>query len=339
MYFLDMPKWCQEDTPVLIFEACVAGYTGNPMKPDTITEADEKRARLLKCKDAVSVSAKRYTKSILEVPFQKPNLPDGVDPDELKNVYKEKFAKEDTPGRGYYDKIKLLMKCETCPICGRIAARVHLDHYLPKSSYPTLCVNPNNLIPICDSCNTTKGKKEYSVAEGMPLHMYFDGLPVLLDEFGDSYVETYLHAELDENFVATYSVVRPQSWREGFMNRMENHMRMYELLELYSRSVKFEYSRIYSMWRERMKKHIKSLAKSQRKTIKEVEQNINQQEFLQSIISEGIEREEGHDCNSWQAALYRALEPKVEEFAAWLLENEEDLQTTTQSHSSTADSK
>ena len=31
-----------------------------------------------------------------------------------------------------------------------------LDHYLPKSKYPSLSINPLNLIPICNKCNKTK---------------------------------------------------------------------------------------------------------------------------------------------------------------------------------------
>ncbi|MGY0039662.1 hypothetical protein [Pedobacter sp. NJ-S-72] len=58
----------------------------------------------------------------------------------------------------YYDDLVGLN--EKCPFCGIAdilgsghSKRDALDHYLPKDSYPFNSVNPNNLAPICRTCN------------------------------------------------------------------------------------------------------------------------------------------------------------------------------------------
>lgn len=56
---------------------------------------------------------------------------------------------------------KLTGKSSICRFCGtgKILNKFHskrsaLDHYLPRSLYPFLSINCNNLIPICDTCNS-----------------------------------------------------------------------------------------------------------------------------------------------------------------------------------------
>ncbi len=60
----------------------------------------------------------------------------------------------------YYD--KLVDTNEKCPFCGindiltpKHSKRDALDHYLPKDIYPFNSVNPNNLAPICKTCNSS----------------------------------------------------------------------------------------------------------------------------------------------------------------------------------------
>jgi 5-methylcytosine-specific restriction endonuclease McrA len=60
----------------------------------------------------------------------------------------------------YYD--GLVGTNEKCPFCGISdiltpdhTKRDALDHYLPKDTYPFNSVNPDNLAPICKTCNTS----------------------------------------------------------------------------------------------------------------------------------------------------------------------------------------
>jgi hypothetical protein len=60
----------------------------------------------------------------------------------------------------YYD--NLVGANEKCPFCGitDILTKHHtkrdaLDHYLPKDTYPFTSMNPDNLAPICKTCNSS----------------------------------------------------------------------------------------------------------------------------------------------------------------------------------------
>ena len=61
-------------------------------------------------------------------------------------------------GRKYYDKIKAIPKYSKCPFCG-VGIVSTLDHYLPKTKYPTYALTPVNLIACCADCN--KNKKSF----------------------------------------------------------------------------------------------------------------------------------------------------------------------------------
>ena len=73
----------------------------------------------------------------------------------MVRVYDGRMAAQGSPGRTIYDAIKLASPNGLCPLCGqRVVAT--LDHYLPKSRYAALAVNPANLIPACSDCNKAK---------------------------------------------------------------------------------------------------------------------------------------------------------------------------------------
>ncbi|MBS1780240.1 MAG: hypothetical protein JST70_12990 [Bacteroidetes bacterium] len=85
----------------------------------------------------------------------------------FKLLYKEllkKAAFKNVCGdiKGYYDDFLKTNCAEKCPFCGisdimshRLTKRDAFDHYLPKDVYPFNSVNPNNLAPICKTCNTS----------------------------------------------------------------------------------------------------------------------------------------------------------------------------------------
>lgn len=65
------------------------------------------------------------------------------------------------------------LKVRTCPYCNRQyitpiltsngKSRGNLDHLLPKSKYPYFSMSIYNLVPVCNSCNSSlKGDKEFS---------------------------------------------------------------------------------------------------------------------------------------------------------------------------------
>jgi hypothetical protein len=66
------------------------------------------------------------------------------------------------------------MSC--CPMCGS-GGRGHLDHVLPRVTYPEFSVFGLNLVPTCPSCNSSnKGETYQGVEPERFLHPYFDTL-------------------------------------------------------------------------------------------------------------------------------------------------------------------
>ncbi|MDX3838960.1 HNH endonuclease family protein [Streptomyces europaeiscabiei] len=65
---------------------------------------------------------------------------------------------------------------DRCPLCrqGRV---YQLDHFLPKTVFPILCVDPLNLVPVCERCNLKKGNRRPDRQETTFLHPYLDRIP------------------------------------------------------------------------------------------------------------------------------------------------------------------
>lgn len=329
MRFLKKPEL--NVTPRQIFIDCVKEYTGTPNHKVSIEAAAEKRKRLLKCKDIVASSAKLYDDTVPNKNFKEPDLPKGVSQTELGAVYEDKFVKGKGKGRTYYELIRGGSKYGRCPICDAKDVQLQLDHYLPKSKYPSLCVNPNNLIPICGTCNGIKNAKELTAEDGMPLHLYLDKLPVTKDDFGDPCVAQFLFAEIDAHFVVTYRFECPADWDPVFQKRFANHMNLYKLTSKYGDCARGVYSEINSSVTSRMKKHIKALVEAlepipeKRKPLYDEKMaNYDKREMLQIVIREKANNEE-YDKNSWQSVLYKALEGRIDDFAKWLEANEDNL--------------
>ena len=250
MDFLKKPEL--DISTVQIFQKCLDGYVGTPNDEASIAEAKAKRVRLSEYRNAIAESAQRYDDCVPNQKFEEPTLSADLSTKErrkeLQKVYEEKFSPEKQPGRPYYDLIRRSRECGRCPICGGAGGITHLDHYLPKSAYPTLCVHPNNLIPICDSCNTVKNAKENKLADGMPIHLYFDRLPQKKRIRGNSYTEAYLFVNLDDDFQPEYQVKCPDGWDSKLESRLTAHMKMYDLYKRFRACVYSEYAAIISAW-------------------------------------------------------------------------------------------
>jgi len=102
-------------------------------------------------------------------------VPPNVTKEEMEDLYESSFSQSKVVRKKYYDKIKLSAKDDTCPYCAQRNVST-LDHYLPKSLYPKLVVNPLNLIPCCMECNHIKREHYPSNNEEQILNPYFDNL-------------------------------------------------------------------------------------------------------------------------------------------------------------------
>lgn len=335
MDFLERPKL---DKPtVIIYRECIEGYVGNPHKQGTVEDAEKKKARLKKFCEAVKISAQRYDRCVPNLAFVEPPLPPEVSSEEcrkeLQKVYEEKFSPIKSPGRSYYEKIRRSKECGRCPVCGGVCGITHLDHYLPKSSNPTLCVHPNNLIPICDSCNTVKSAKENNPDLGMPIHLYFDRLPQKKHLSENSlYTESYLFADLDDDFRPTFRIKCPADWDPKWQKRLVAHMKMYDLDNRYRACVFSEYATILSAWERQVDLSVARRAEKENKTPEEVYAALTERErkrlrirALEAVVQGNLTS--CGDLNSWKYALYCALEYGEQELATWLDENKEHVRT------------
>lgn len=91
---------------------------------------------------------------------------------EIINLY-EKLKKNKEPSK-YHDKIKVLSK--RCVYCNQ-SLTYTLDHFLPKSQYPLLSIEPTNLIPCCYECNVTLNAlslRRDSYKHPLLVHPYFN---------------------------------------------------------------------------------------------------------------------------------------------------------------------
>ncbi|WP_123838319.1 hypothetical protein [Chryseobacterium oncorhynchi] len=83
-----------------------------------------------------------------------------------KAVFYHKYGKIED----YYK--SLVGKSRTCRCCGinKVLIKFHskrsaLDHYLPRNHFPFTSINTNNLLPICDTCNSKYKLGENTIFE------------------------------------------------------------------------------------------------------------------------------------------------------------------------------
>jgi hypothetical protein len=73
----------------------------------------------------------------------------------------------------HYDKFMIENSIGVCPFCGLsdlksdiLSKRDAYDHYLPKNNYPFNTVNFKNLIPVCNTCNSSYKLVNDPIAKG-----------------------------------------------------------------------------------------------------------------------------------------------------------------------------
>ncbi|MES2641054.1 MAG: HNH endonuclease signature motif containing protein [Myxococcota bacterium] len=204
------------DDPLDIYRLCAAGYSG------------DRNARLIAIEltvadDAASFDAKAPSADYHLVVARR-DVNEGaitVTNDEMKALYSDKLA--DGPGRPVYDRLRSAARI--CPLCGQRVVST-LDHYLPKSKYPSLSVHPRNLIPACADCNKTKQAKVGTISDENTIHPYFDDITSL----------RWLYARVTRcsPVVIEYFVDPPIGMALDLARRVEAHMVAFGLAALFS---------------------------------------------------------------------------------------------------------
>lgn len=197
----------------------------------------------------------------------------GVTAKEMTWLYENKMVGKTAPGRPVYDAIKTASPQGRCPLCGHRDVTT-VDHYLPKSAYAALAVNPANLIPACSECNRAKLATVLDI-----LHPYYDNVER----------ERWLSASVLETSPPTlrFAVQPPQSWPSGLADRVHQHFAIFQLGPLYS----MQAARLISG----IKAYLDLLLRDGGSAV--VRDHLRQME--ESLRKDGL--------NSWQAACYGAL--------------------------------
>jgi len=200
----------------------------------------------------------------------------GATKDDMVWLYDKKFVQDG--GRKYYDKIMLLPKNGICPLCGQRTVST-LDHYLPKTKYPTYSITPLNLIAACYDCNKVKLAKEIESREEETIHPYYD-------DFDD---EVWIKVNIIEEFPIgfEFKVLKPDSWNDEKFKRAENHFNTFLLNKLYISHA----SDIFAPYKIQLKRLF----------------NRRGEEAVKEDLEDRIESNREVRLNSWEAAVYSAL--------------------------------
>lgn len=260
---LDEPPYTTED----VFKICISKVSNQDLKE-----------RFEECIPDVLIASERYkelAKDAMLYTFEDNLCKERrVDISEMKAIYTQRMAHQRGPGYNIYIKIKKAPNFRTCPICGHRKVTT-LDHYLPKSVYPSVVVSPLNLIPSCFECNKKKSAKISKSSEEETLHPYFDNLGS----------ERFLFANVIETDppIIDFSIIAPPNWSAKFTERVKHHFKTFNLNLLYRIHAADEIIGQMDYWsklsKDSLQKHFFDQASSRRKVC----------------------------INSWETALYEGI--------------------------------
>lgn len=149
----------------------------------------------------------------------------GVKKSELKALYEIHMLKKGSDARKIYDILRA--SAPKCPLCGIRNVKT-LDHYLPKSRYPLLSVNPENLVPACSECNTVKLDKIFVCEQDQTLYPYNEASNFYDEDWTSANVNTFA-GELVFEFYAD----PPATWTQVDQQRAKNHFDAFNLEEAF----------------------------------------------------------------------------------------------------------
>lgn len=212
-----------------------------------------------------------------------------IEKKDILKLYKNKFAKQGEIGRKYYDAI-WGNGGSVCPMCG-VGKRKNLDHFLPQSIYPLLCVTPINLVPICRDCNTDKSTYFNKDYYKIPFNPYFEDLP-------DDWLKcSFVHGEVGE-FTPIFEVGLDKNANRNLYEKCEVHLKKLKMDETFQNRAEEELGNIeMEIW--------DVLREGDKNTVKE------------DLFSK-YESRKKNDKSSWATAFYKGLYDECDDFCNWL---------------------
>lgn len=196
--------------------------------------------------------------------------------DDMVWLYDSKYVKDG--GRVYYDIIKSIPPFGICPLCGQRKVST-LDHYLPKTKYPTYSITAYNLIAACYECNKIKLATSFKARENETIHPYYDN-------FDDA---IWIKARIIEGEPVGfyYYVEKPTEWPKEKCERAKSHFSIYQLNELFASHAANEFNNNLQFYIDNYK--------------------VGGEEKLKEHINECLLSRERVRLNSWENAMLRAL--------------------------------
>lgn len=267
MIKLQKPNFVQED----IINDCISNMQEGQMKQNIVNSKNE-----------IISESNNYDKKANEGKLSNISIHDklksGATKSDMVKLYDRKFVPKGQGGRKYYDAIKLLSPNKRCPYCAQREANT-LDHYLPKTKYPTYTVTPYNLVPCCTDCNNLKKDDILNDRIDEIIHPYYD-------DFTD---EKWIVAKMieEEPVAFEFGVKCPQNWNEVKRRRAEKHFEKFALNKLYMPYASEEYISCFNRIERLYRRGGKILAMDD--------------------LKEQIEDREKIRLNTWQAAMYQAI--------------------------------
>lgn len=204
--------------------------------------------------------------------------------EQIKKLYIQKFEPSNSIGRKYYDLI--MSNTDVCSACG-VSTPTTLDHFVPKSLYPQLCITPDNLVPVCPECNLKKLEDFSFDYMKLPFHPYFESMD-----------EKWLECTIGFNADSTASFkFYCGNKASKLFDKYVNHLAIYNLNEKFSGRCSDEMTFLKRLDKIQLAKNKNDL----------FEQVKDRKDIAESI-----------DVNSWRSALYRALEIQFDEYCEYL---------------------
>ena len=259
-----------------IFEECANDFKKKSTL-DTKTHALQHSDDVQKCSDSYKTNVPYNIANLYTVP----NLP----VEHYKKIYEQKFRNQQDIREKYYDK---LMARITCPVCG--CGRVkNLDHFLPISEFPLLCVTPINLVPTCRDCNMEKNASTGTSYHDIPFHPYFE---TINDVFLECDIKFHQDGTIEFDFKNCYN------GNSDMKKKYEKHISINNLNDTY-------FSRALST------------LNSQKSRFRELLHSAGKYSVSEDLLS-FKKSADIRDINSWESAVYHSLNENIDDFCDWL---------------------
>lgn len=252
-----------------IIEDCLI----NTRKEPTLSHVNSSKQTIVTESNKYDVLAQKGQLNIVK---SHKSIMGGATKEDMIWLYDNKFVSDG--GRKYYDIIKAIPKYGKCPFCG--VGRVStLDHYLPKTKYPTYAVTPFNLVASCLDCNKNKTSDVPKSREKEFIHPYYD-------DFDD---EIWLKVKIlfNEEIVFKFYVEKPNNWSNEKYERAKYHLSKLKLNELYISHCGEEFTEYEDSARRLYSK--------------------GGVELVKSDLQDRIRERRSVTKNNWRAALYEGL--------------------------------